>query len=111
MAYKDSSGRITIDEQAAAQDIFRLLPVPSALDVDLFDRSQVNMLRFQIQSGSPLDGKNMMAVNSMLGGILLVVLNAVGSTVGLMIPLNLVNAVTVGILGVPGVIMLLLFCN
>ena len=47
----------------------------------------------------------------MLGGILLVVLNAVGSTVGLMIPLNLVNAVTVGILGVPGVIMLLLFCN
>ncbi|MBR5488415.1 MAG: pro-sigmaK processing inhibitor BofA family protein, partial [Firmicutes bacterium] len=38
-------------------------------------------------------------------------LNAVGSTVGLMIPLNLVNAVTVGILGVPGVIMLLLFCN
>ena len=52
-----------------------------------------------------------MIVNSMLGGILLVVLNAVGSTVGLMIPLNLVNAVTVGILGVPGVIMLLLFCN
>ena len=51
-----------------------------------------------------------MIVNSMLGGILLVVLNAVGSTVGLMIPLNLVNAVTVGILGVPGVIMLLLFC-
>lgn len=52
-----------------------------------------------------------MIVNSMLGGILLIVLNAVGSTVGLMIPLNLVNAVTVGILGVPGVIMLLLFCN
>ena len=52
-----------------------------------------------------------MIVNSIRGGILLVVLNAVGSTVGLMIPLNLVNAVTVGILGVPGVIMLLLFCN
>ena len=52
-----------------------------------------------------------MIVNSMLGGILLVVLNAVGSTVGLMIPLNLVNAVTVGILGVPGVFLLLLFCN
>lgn len=52
-----------------------------------------------------------MVVNSMLGGILLVVLNGVGSAFGLMIPLNLVNAVTVGILGVPGVIMLLLFCN
>ena len=52
-----------------------------------------------------------MAVNSLLGAILLVILNAVGSGAGLMIPLNLVNAVTVGVLGVPGVIMLLLFCN
>ena len=52
-----------------------------------------------------------MTVNSLLGGVLLVILNAVGCGVGLMIPLNLVNAVTVGVLGVPGVIMLLLFCN
>lgn len=52
-----------------------------------------------------------MMVNSLLGGVLLVILNAVGCGVGLMIPLNLVNAVTVGVLGVPGVIMLLLFCN
>ena len=52
-----------------------------------------------------------MIVNSLLGGILLVVLNAIGSGLGLMIPLNPVNAVTVGVLGIPGVIMLLLFCN
>ena len=52
-----------------------------------------------------------MMVNGLLGGFLLVILNAVGCGVGLMIPLNLVNAVTVGVLGVPGVIMLLLFCN
>lgn len=52
-----------------------------------------------------------MVMNSLLGGVLLLVLNALGSAVGLMIPLNLVNAVTVGILGVPGIIMLLLFCN
>ncbi|MBR4019883.1 MAG: pro-sigmaK processing inhibitor BofA family protein [Firmicutes bacterium] len=52
-----------------------------------------------------------MMVNSLLGAILLVVLNAFGSAAGLMIPLNLVNAVTVGVLGVPGIIMLLLFCN
>ena len=52
-----------------------------------------------------------MIINSILGCILLIVLNAAGSAVGLMIPLNLVNAVTVGVLGVPGVIMLLLFCN
>lgn len=52
-----------------------------------------------------------MMVNGLLGGVLLVVLNAIGSGLGLMIPLNLVNAVTVGVLGIPGVIMLLLFCN
>ena len=50
-------------------------------------------------------------VNSILGGILLVVISALGSPMGLILPLNLVNAVTVGILGVPGVVMLLLFCN
>jgi inhibitor of the pro-sigma K processing machinery len=52
-----------------------------------------------------------MIVNSLLGGILLIVLNAIGSSIGLMIPLNPINAVTVGVLGIPGVIMLLLFCN
>ena len=52
-----------------------------------------------------------LVVNSLLGGILLMLFNAVGSNVGLIIPLNLVNAVTAGVLGVPGVIMLLLFCN
>ena len=52
-----------------------------------------------------------MIVNSLMGGILLVVFNAVGSSLGLMIPMNFVNAVIVGLLGIPGVIMLLLFCN
>ena len=52
-----------------------------------------------------------MVVNSILGGILLVELNALGAPLGLMIPLNMVNAATAGILGVPGIIMLLLFCN
>ncbi|MBR3756591.1 MAG: pro-sigmaK processing inhibitor BofA family protein [Firmicutes bacterium] len=52
-----------------------------------------------------------MAMNSLLGGLILVIINAFGSVVGLMIPLNLINAVTVGVLGVPGVVMLLLFCN
>ena len=52
-----------------------------------------------------------MVLNSLIGGVFLILINAMGSAVGLMIPLNIVNAVTVGILGVPGVIMLLLFCN
>ncbi len=59
-------------EWAAARDIMRLLQIPSALDVDIFDRSRVNMLRFPIQAGSPLDGKNMMEVNALLSGRMLV---------------------------------------
>lgn len=59
-------------EWAAAQDIFRLLQIPSALDVDTFDKGKVNMIRFQISAGSPLDGKNMMTINNMLGGKMLV---------------------------------------
>lgn len=59
-------------ERAAAQDIFRLLQIPSALDVDTFDKGKVNMIRFKIEAGSPLDGKNMMSINNMLGGRMLV---------------------------------------
>lgn len=59
-------------EWAAAQDIVRLLQIPSALDVDIFDKSRVNMIRFIIQKDSPLAGKNMMAINSLLGGKMLV---------------------------------------
>lgn len=59
-------------EMAAAQDIFRLLQIPSALDVDTFDKGKVNMIRFKIQEENPLCGKNMMAVNNFLGGKMLV---------------------------------------
>ena len=59
-------------EWAAARDIMRLLEIPSALDVDIFDKSRVNMIRFPIQPGSPLDGKNMMEINSFLNGKMLV---------------------------------------
>lgn len=68
-------------EWQAAQDIFRLLQIPSALDVDTFDRGKVNMIRFQIKEGSPLDGKNMMAVNSMLGGKMLVCIRERGGEI------------------------------
>lgn len=47
-------------------------------------------------------------LNSILGGIFLVVLNFVGENIDFFIPLNVLNASIVGILGLPGVIMLLL---
>lgn len=59
-------------EMAAAQDIFRLLQIPSALEVDTFDKGKVNMIRMRLDEKNPLCGKNMMAVNGMLGGKMLV---------------------------------------
>ena len=50
-------------------------------------------------------------LNSVLGAVLIIVINFIGMNIGVMIPINVVDSLTVGILGVPGVIMLLLLCN
>lgn len=50
-------------------------------------------------------------LNSIAGAVLIIVINFIGMNIGVMIPINIVNSLTVGILGVPGVIMLLLLCN
>ncbi len=49
--------------------------------------------------------------NSMAGAVLLIVINFIGMNIGVMIPVNIVNALVVGVLGVPGVVTLLLLCN
>lgn len=71
---KDELGLTMVSnpELAAAQDIFRILRIPSALDVDTFEKSRVNMLRFEIRPDSPLCGKNMMDINELLEGNMLV---------------------------------------
>ena len=46
-------------------------------------------------------------LNAILGGILLFVFNFIGGLFGLSIAINPFNAVIVGILGIPGVILLL----
>ena len=43
-------------EIAAATNIYNLIQVPSALDVDSFAKGRVNMLRLEIPQGSVLDG-------------------------------------------------------
>ncbi|MGN0659406.1 MAG: pro-sigmaK processing inhibitor BofA family protein [Emergencia sp.] len=50
-------------------------------------------------------------LNSVAGAVLLLVINFIGMNFGIMIPVNAVNALTVGILGIPGVVTLLLLCN
>ena len=52
-----------------------------------------------------------LVLNSVIGAGCLLVLNFIGMKFGIFVPLNILNAITVGILGVPGVIMLLLMCN
>lgn len=50
-------------------------------------------------------------LNSIVGAVLLVVINFIGMNIGVIIPFNIVNSLTVGMLGIPGVVMLLLLCN
>lgn len=46
-------------------------------------------------------------LNSALGGFAILLINWIGGFWGLHIPLNLLSAVIVGVLGIPGVILLL----
>lgn len=46
-------------------------------------------------------------LNGLCGGALLLVFNAVGSLWGLHLGVNFVTAVVVGVMGIPGVVMLL----
>ena len=49
--------------------------------------------------------------NSILGGVAIVVINLFGKALGLHISLNLLTAAIAGVLGVPGVLMILFFQN
>jgi len=47
-------------------------------------------------------------INVLIGGLVLLVLNFFGGIIGIHIGVNVITALTVGILGVPGVLLLLL---
>ena len=49
-----------------------------------------------------------LVINSILGAILLYVINLIGVAWGLHVGINFVTVVTVGILGIPGAILLIL---
>ena len=49
--------------------------------------------------------------NSLLGAGLIALINIVGSGFGIGIPLNVINAIITGVLGVPGAVMLLVILN
>jgi len=59
----------------------------------------------------PLKALGKLLLNSALGGIFIVIVNLAGDIFGFGIPLNILNALIIGILGLPGAILLLIFCN
>lgn len=48
-------------------------------------------------------------LNGIIGGVALVLINLLGNSLNFAIPVNPITALIVGILGLPGIVMLLLF--
>ena len=48
-----------------------------------------------------------LAVNSLIGGAAILLINIIGAEIGIIIPLNMLNALIVGVLGLPGTILLI----
>ena len=50
-----------------------------------------------------------LVASSLIGGLAILLINAVGAGFGLFIPLNIISAVVVGTLGIPGAVLLFIF--
>lgn len=50
-----------------------------------------------------------LAASSLIAGAAIVLINTAGAGLGIAIPLNVLNALTAGVLGIPGLVMLLIF--
>lgn len=48
-------------------------------------------------------------INSLVGGVIICLINFMGGELGVFLPMNPLTAVIVGILGIPGVVMLIIF--
>lgn len=59
-------------EFAAAREIARILKFPSAIDVDSFVRSRVDLLKFRVKEKSVLDGMKISDMPSKMGGNILI---------------------------------------
>ena len=50
-------------------------------------------------------------LNSLLGGLLILAVNWLGASFGVIIPLNILTSVAVGILGIPGALLIFLLTH
>lgn len=57
----------------------------------------------------PLKKVLKLVASSLIGALAILLINVIGADFGIFIPLNLITAVTVGILGIPGAVLLLIF--
>ena len=57
----------------------------------------------------PLKWIGLAIASSIAGGVIIIILNLVGASWGIFVPLNVITAVITGVLGVPGLLMLVLF--
>jgi inhibitor of the pro-sigma K processing machinery len=49
-----------------------------------------------------------LALNGILGGVVLLIINLIGSPLGFTLSLNAISALVVGVLGLPGIILLVI---
>jgi inhibitor of the pro-sigma K processing machinery len=59
----------------------------------------------------PLKWAGRLLANSIIGGLALILVNAAGGYMGILIPLNPITAGISGILGIPGIVWMLLLFN
>lgn len=50
-------------------------------------------------------------LNSIIGGVILMLINTFGAGLGIFLPVNLITAVIAGVLGVPGIVGILIYFN
>ena len=58
----------------------------------------------------PLKKMVRILANSGLGAVVIILINLIGGSMGISVPINAITAVTVGLLGVPGAVGLLVCC-
>ncbi len=59
-------------EREAAREMSRLIQIPSAIDVDTFDKSRMNMIKFKILAHSMLDGMEIKDIKTKVSANMLV---------------------------------------
>lgn len=50
-------------------------------------------------------------INSIIGGLILMLINILGAGFGIAIPVNVITALIAGVLGFPGIVMTVLYFN